>query len=257
MPLRAKLTKDEKIGLGLLGQDRRKTSVTDKTKILVVDDEPQITRVLRASLAMHGYEVQVANDGSAGLEAFDAGRPDLVITDLSMPRMTGVELCENIRDRAQTPIIVLSVRGEDKDKVEALDKGADDYITKPFSINELLARIRANMRRAARSEEEETEPIQIGDFNIDLQTRIVTVQKKEVHLTPKEFDLLVYMARHPGKVITQRALLNAVWGGQNVQSAEYLWVFVNQLRKKIEPGATPLYILTEPRIGYRFRPEAN
>jgi two-component system KDP operon response regulator KdpE len=232
--------------------------VPERTKILIVDDEPQITRVLRASLAMHGYEVQVANDGSAGLEAFDAGKPDLVITDLSMPKMTGIELCENIRDRAQTPIIVLSVRGEDKDKVEALDKGADDYLTKPFSINELLARIRANMRRAViRSEEEETEPIQIGDFNIDLQTRVVSVQKKEVHLTPKEFDLLVYMARHPGKVITQRALLNAVWGGQSVQSAEYLWVFVNQLRKKIELGATPLYIVTEPRIGYRFRPEAS
>lgn len=205
---------------------------------------------------MHGYEVLVASDGRSGLEAFDATKPDLVITDLSMPKMTGVELCENIRDRSQVPIIVLSVRGEDKHKIDALDKGADDYVTKPFSINELLARIRANLRRV-KQEDQDLEPIEAGDFSIDLQTRVVSVKKKEIHLTPKEFDLLVYMARHPGKVLTHRALLNAVWGGQNVQSAEYLWVFINQLRKKVEPAATPQYILTEPRVGYRFRPEGN
>ncbi len=204
---------------------------------------------------MHGYEIQVANDGEAGLETFKTWKPDLVITDLSMPKMNGIELCENIRDRSQVPIIVLSVRGEDKNKVEALDKGADDYVTKPFSINELLARIRVCLRRVNITEEESAEPIAAGDFHIDLQTRIVSVKKKDVHLTPKEFDLLVYMARHPGKVLTHRALLSAVWGGQNVQSAEYLWVFMNQLRKKIEPSDTPRYILTEPRIGYRFRPE--
>jgi two-component system KDP operon response regulator KdpE len=204
---------------------------------------------------VHGYEVQVANDGEAGLDAFEAWKPDLVITDLSMPKMSGIQLCENIRDHSQVPIIVLSVRGDNKNKVEALDKGADDYVTKPFSIDELLARIRASLRRVNLSEEEPSEPIAIGDFHIDLQTRIVTVRKKEVHLTPKEFDLLVYMARHPGRVLTHRALLNAVWGGQSVQSAEYLWVFMNQLRKKIEPSETPRYILTEPRIGYRFRPE--
>jgi two-component system KDP operon response regulator KdpE len=230
----------------------------DKPRILVVDDEPQITRVLRASLGMHGYEIRVANDGKTGLDAFDEWKPDLVITDLSMPKMTGIELCENIRNHSQIPIIVLSVRGEDNSKIEALDKGADDYVTKPFSINELLARIRANLRRAGVGKEEESgEPIEIGDFRIDLQTRIVAVCEKEVHLTPKEFDLLVYMARHPGKVISRRALLNAVWGGQNVQSAEYLWVFMNQLRKKVEPAETPRYILTEPRIGYRFRPEQS
>jgi two-component system, OmpR family, KDP operon response regulator KdpE len=228
----------------------------DRPRILVVDDEPQITRVLRASLGMHGYEIQVANDGEAGLEAFKDWKPDLVITDLSMPKMAGTELCEHIREHSQVPIIVLSVRGEDNNKIEALDKGADDYVTKPFSINELLARIRANLRRASLGKEEESgEPIDIGEFHIDLQTRIVSVGAREVHLTPKEFDLLVYMARHPGKVISRRALLNAVWGGQSVQSAEYLWVFMNQLRKKIEPTETPRYILTEPRIGYRFRPE--
>lgn len=225
-------------------------------KILVVDDEPQISRVLRASLGMHGYEIQVANDGEAGLEAFKDWKPDLVITDLSMPKMTGTELCEHIREHSQVPIIVLSVRGEDNSKIDALDKGADDYVTKPFSINELLARIRANLRRASQGREDESgPPIDIGDFHIDLQTRIVAIGEREVHLTPKEFDLLVYMARRPGKVVSRRALLNAVWGGQNVQSAEYLWVFMNQLRKKIEPAETPRYILTEPRIGYRFQPE--
>ena len=227
----------------------------ERPRILVVDDEAQITRVLRTSLSMHGYEVEVADDGAAGLDVFKAWKPDLVITDLVMPRATGIELCENIRGRSQVPIIVLSVRGDDRNKVEALDKGADDYVTKPFSINELLARIRVSLRRVKLSEEESSKPIAIGDFQIDLQTRIVAVRKKEVHLTPKEFDLLVYMASRPGKVLTHRALLNAVWGGQSVQSAEYLWVFMNQLRKKIEPSQTRRYILTEPRIGYRFRPE--
>jgi two-component system, OmpR family, KDP operon response regulator KdpE len=229
-----------------------------RTKILVVDDEPQITRVLRTSLSPHGYEVRIANDGESALDVFQEWSPDLIITDLSMPKMTGIELCENIRDRSQVPIIVLSVRGDDKNKVEALDKGADDYVTKPFSINELLARIRANLRRASLARgPESSEPINIGDFRIDLQTRIVSVGEKEVHLTPKEFDLLVYMARHPEKVLTHTALLNAVWGSQNVQQPEYLRVFINQLRKKIEPEETPRYILTEPWIGYRFRPEKN
>jgi len=229
--------------------------MAERPRILVVDDEPQITRTLRMSLSMHGYEIHVANDGEAGLEAFETSKPDLVITDLSMPKMTGIELCEHIRDRSQVPIIVLSVRGEDKHKVEALDKGADDYVTKPFSISELLARIRANLRRAGVGKEETSEPIDIGDFHIDLQNHLVTVLGNEIHLTPTEFDLLAYMAHHPGKVLTHRALLSAVWGNQSSQSAEYLWVFMNQLRKKIEPDETPHYIVTEPRIGYRFRPE--
>jgi len=230
--------------------------MTGRAKILVVDDEPQITRVLRTSLSTHGYEVSIANDGDSALNLFQKFNPDLVITDLSMPRMTGIELCENIRDHSQVPIIVLSVRGDDKNKIEALDKGADDYVTKPFSINELLARIRANLRRADLSKEPESaEPIHIGDFHIDPQTRIVTVAGKEVHLTPKEFDLLVYMARHPEKVLTHAVLLKAVWGPQSIQQPEYLRVFINQLRKKIEPADPPRYILTEPWVGYRFRPE--
>jgi len=230
--------------------------VSSRTKILVVDDEPQITRVLRTSLSTHGYDVRIANDGESALDSFQEFNPDLVITDLSMPRMTGIELCENIRDHSEVPIIVLSVRGEDKYKIDALDRGADDYVTKPFSINELLARIRANLRRANLSKEPESaEPIKIGDFHIDLQTRIVTVAGREVHLTPKEFDLLVYMARHPEKVLTHGVLLKAVWGAQSIQQPEYLRVFINQLRKKIEPADPPQYILTEPWVGYRFRPE--
>lgn len=224
----------------------------------MVDDEPQITRVLRTSLSSHGYDVSVANDGESAFREFQEAKPDLVITDLSMPGMTGIELTENIRDFSQVPIIVLSVRGEDKNKIEALDKGADDYVTKPFSINELLARIRANLRRANLAKEpESSEPINVGDFHIDLQTRVVSVAGKEVHLTPKEFDLLIYMARHPEKVLTHTALLKAVWGPQSIQQPEYLRVFINQLRKKIEPDETPRYILTEPWVGYRFRPDGK
>jgi two-component system KDP operon response regulator KdpE len=232
--------------------------MSGRTKILVVDDEPQITRVLRTSLSSHGYEVSVANDGESALKVLQDWNPDLIITDVSMPKMTGIELCESIRDNSQVPIIVLSVRGEDKSKIEALDKGADDYVTKPFSINELLARIRANLRRAnLYKEPQSSEPIAIGDFRIDLQTRIVSVKEKELHLTPKEFELLVYMARNPEKVLTHSVLLKAVWGPQSVHQPEYLRVFINQLRKKIEPEDAPRYILTEPWVGYRFRPEGK
>jgi two-component system KDP operon response regulator KdpE len=232
--------------------------VSVPNKILVVDDEPQITRVLRTSLTSRGYEVRVANDGESALDLFKDWSPDLVITDLSMPNMTGIELCRHLRTKSQVPIIVLSVKGEERIKVEALDSGADDYVTKPFSINELLARIRAALRRTPVAQEPELpSTIAIGDFRIDHQTRIVTVRNKEVHLTPKEFDLLAFMASRPGQVLRHRALLTAVWGGQSVEQPEYLRVFINQLRKKIEPGDTPRYILTEPWIGYRFQPDKN
>jgi two-component system KDP operon response regulator KdpE len=177
----------------------------------------------------------------------------LVITDLSMPQMDGSELCRRLRLSTKIPIIVLSVRGEERTKVQALDAGADDYVTKPFGIEELLARVRANLRRSPA--EEQASLIEIGDFEIDLAAHRVTVRKSEVHLTPKEFDLLVYLARHPGKVVTHRALLSAIWGGQSAEQVEYLRVFVGQLRKKLEPDATsPRYILTEPWVGYRFEP---
>ena len=227
--------------------------MTDARHILVVDDEPQITRVLRTTLSTHGYELRVANDGDAALDVMKNWTPDLVITDLSMPNMTGIELCRKIRTRSQIPIIVLSVKGEERTKIEALDAGADDYITKPFSMNELLARVRAQLRRTP-AVQGGVRSIEAGDFNIDLEAHSVHIRGKELHLTPKEFELLAYMAQHPGKVITHRALLNAVWGGQSVQQPEYLRVFIGQLRKKIESEDSPRYIITEPWIGYRFDP---
>jgi two-component system KDP operon response regulator KdpE len=214
--------------------------------------------VLRTSLTARGYDVRSAADGESALETFGDWPPDLVVTDLSMPTISGVELCRRLRAVSQVPIIVLSVKGEEKTKVEALDAGADDYITKPFGIAELLARIRAALRRVP-----ETQPsgrsdetvLKAGDFNIDLEAHSVRVKDQEVHLTPKEFDLLVHMMRHQGKVLTHRSLLAAVWGGNYVEQNEYLRVFIGQLRKKLEPDpATPRYILTEPWIGYRFDP---
>jgi two-component system KDP operon response regulator KdpE len=227
----------------------------DHKRILIVDDEPQITRVLRTSLSGHGYEIRVANDGETAFEIMRDWTPDMVITDLSMPNMDGLELCRRLRTKTQIPIIVLSVRGEEKTKVQALDAGADDYVTKPFGIEELLARVRANLRRAPEPEDASRDLIEEGDFRIDLAAHKVLVSGRDVHLTPKEFDLLVYLARHPGKVITHRTLLAAVWGGNSTEQMEYLRVFVGQLRKKLEPeAASPRYILTEPWVGYRFEP---
>jgi two-component system KDP operon response regulator KdpE len=231
--------------------------MSERSRILVVDDETQITRVLKTTLTAQGYEVKTASDGESALNLAADWLPDLIVTDLSMPRMTGIELCRAVRERSQVPIIVLSVRGEEKTKVEALDAGADDYITKPFSVNELLARVRANLRRVTASTESISDPVKEGDFSIDPESRQVLVRGKEVHLTPKEFDLLIFMARHPNKVLTHRVLLNAVWGGESVQQPEYLRVFINQLRKKIEPGETPQYIVTDPWVGYRFQPEGT
>lgn len=223
--------------------------------ILLVDDEPQITRVLRTSLNSQGYEIRAANDGETALEIAKDFAPDLVITDLSMPHMNGIELCRRIRQSSQVPIIVLSVRGEERSKIDALDSGADDYVTKPFSTGELLARIRAALRRVPPSPGAPLTQIEAGDFRIDLDTRSVSVAGKEVRLTPKEFEVLLFMAQHPRKVLTHRAILNAVWGANSVEQNEYLRVFVGQLRKKLEPDASaPKYILTEPWVGYRFEP---
>ena len=229
----------------------------EKSRILIVDDEPQIRRVLRTSLAAHGYDLRTAPDGETALETFQDWPPDLVLTDLSMPNMGGLELCRRLRALSQTPILVLSVRGEEKTKVEALDAGADDYVTKPFSMAELLARIRAALRRAGASHTDDTASsiVKAGDFLVNLETRDVTVEGREVHLTPKEYDLLVYLLRHPEKVLTHRTLLAAIWGDGSVEQNEYLRVFIGQLRKKIEPNpGTPKYILTEPWVGYRFDP---
>ncbi|HKC64004.1 MAG TPA: response regulator transcription factor [Pyrinomonadaceae bacterium] len=223
-------------------------------RILIVDDEPQITRVLRRSLTTHGYDVHVASDGEAALQTFGDWSPDLVVTDLSMPNVNGLELCKALRAISPVPIIVLSVRGEERTKVEALDAGADDYVTKPFGMDELLARIRATLRRAPETDNAAT-LLEAGDFRIDLETRSVKVQGREVHLTPKEYDLMLYLLSHSEKVLTHRTLLAAVWGGESVEQNEYLRVFIGQLRKKIEADpAKPRYILTEPWIGYRFNP---
>jgi two-component system KDP operon response regulator KdpE len=228
--------------------------MSEHRRILVVDDEPQITRVLRTSLSSQGYDIRVANDGETALEIMKDWTPDLVITDLSMPNMDGLELCRRLRLSTKIPIIVLSVKGEEKTKVQALDAGADDYVTKPFGIEELLARVRASLRRVP-AVNEEVSLIEIGDFRIDLAAHKVEVRRREVHLTPKEFDMLVYLARHPGKVATHRALLSAIWGGQSTEQVEYLRVFVGQLRKKLEPEtSSPRYIVTEPWVGYRFEP---
>jgi two-component system KDP operon response regulator KdpE len=231
--------------------------MNDKPRILVVDDESQLIRVLRTGLTARGYEVRTAIDGVTGFQEFNDWRPDLIITDLAMPNMDGLELCRKVRAVAQVPIIVLSAKGEEKIKVEALDIGADDFITKPFGIDELLARVRAALRRSSiRPTDEKNETVfQSGDFKVDLENHTVKVADKELRLTPKEFDLLVYFTKHPGKVLTHRTLLAAVWGGNYVEQNEYLRVFVGNLRRKIELDPTaPKYILTEPWIGYRFDP---
>lgn len=229
--------------------------MSDKPCILVVDDEPQITLVLRSGLVKHGYEVRVAAEGEAALDLFRAWTPDLVITDLSMPNMGGVELCRRVRHISSIPIIVLTVKGEESTKIEALDAGADDYVMKPFGMGELLARVRAALRRASTPIGDAATLVEAGAFRINLEEHTVMVRGQEVHLSPKEFDLLVHFARNPNKVLTHRALLAAVWGGDYVEQTEYLRVFIRYLRKKLEASpAKPRYILTEPWVGYRFNP---
>ena len=224
-------------------------------KILVVDDEPQITRVLRSALASHGYEVQIAHDGISALEKMGAWPPDMVITDLAMPRMDGIALCAEVRAHSDIPILVLSVRDQEAPKVEALDAGADDYVTKPFSIQELLARVRAHMRRRRTIlVQPNTAPLTIGDFSIDSEKHRVEVRGQEIKLSPKEFDLLFYMAQRPERVLTHRMLLTAMWGPHGVEQPESLRVLVAQLRKKIELESEPKYVINEPWVGYRFQP---
>jgi two-component system KDP operon response regulator KdpE len=225
-----------------------------KQRILVVDDEPQLTRVLLRSLTTKGYDVRIAGDGEFALQTFHDWPPELVVTDLAMPNMSGLELCRRLRTISEVPIIVLSVRGEEKTKVEALDAGADDYVTKPFGMDELLARIRAALRRKPDTNAK-SKILEVGDFRIDLEGHSATQSGKDLRLTPKEFDLLVHLLCNAGKVLTHRTLLGAVWGGDYTEQTEYLRVFIGQLRKKIEPDpSTPRYILTEPWIGYRFNP---
>jgi two-component system KDP operon response regulator KdpE len=205
-------------------------------------------------LSSQGYQVRTAGEGEAALTSFNDWRPELVITDLFMPHMDGLELCRRIRSLSNVPIIVLSVKGEERSKVEALDSGADDYVTKPFGIHELMARVRAALRRGGG--DSEVASFEAGEFKVDLEGRRVHAHGHEVRLTPKEFDLFVYMARHPNRVITHRTLLEAVWGEASQEQPEYLRVFMGQLRKKLEPDpSNPKYLVTEPWVGYRFNPQ--
>ncbi len=228
----------------------------EQSRVLVVDDEPQITRVLRTVLSSQGYDVHTAAEGESALTDFKSWSPELVITDLYMPHMDGVELCRRIREVSSVPIIVLSVKGEERSKVEALDSGADDYVTKPFGMDELMARVRAALRRSGGTPgSQENASFEEGDFRVDMDARRVHTQGREVRLTPKEFDLFVYMARHPNRVLTHAQLLEAVWGEASQEQPEYLRVFMGQLRKKLEPDpSNPRYLVTEPWVGYRFNP---
>jgi two-component system, OmpR family, KDP operon response regulator KdpE len=229
-------------------------TAVETSRVLVVDDEPQITRVLRTVLTSQGYQVQTAGEGESALASFTEWHPELVITDLYMPRMDGLELCRRIRAVSNVPIIVLSVKGEERTKVEALDLGVDDYVTKPFGTDELLARVRAALRRAPGTSAD-VPSFDVGDFKVDLEGRRVHARGQEIRLTPKEFDLFVYFARHPNKVITHRTLLEAVWGEASQEQPEYLRVFMGQLRKKLEPDpSNPRYLVTEPWVGYRLNP---
>ena len=222
--------------------------------ILIVDDEPQIRRVMRTTLVTHGYEVTDARSGDEAVEIFRPDKYDLVLLDMNMPGMTGVEACRAIRVGSDVAIIMLTVRNSQKDKVDALDAGADDYVTKPFSMPELLARIRAALRRAAVSAEFEATHLQLGHIEIDFKSRQVISRNEQVRLTGKEFDLLCYLAARPNRTVTHRELLQAVWGPDYGGEQEYLRVFVNRLRKKIERlPASPKFLLTEPWIGYRLR----
>jgi len=221
-------------------------------RILVVDDEPQIRRVMRTTLAAHGYEVADARSGEQALEEIRAEKYDLVLFDVNMPGMGGVEACRAIRRDSEAAIIMLTVRNTEEDKVEALDAGADDYVTKPFSTPELLARIRAALRRAPSSDSLPPRII-LGKAEIDFESRQVRRPGRALRLTPKEFDLLRYLATRPNKAVTHRELLQAVWGPDYGEELEYLRVFINQLRKKIEPDpSNPRYLRTEPWVGYRF-----
>jgi two-component system KDP operon response regulator KdpE len=221
-------------------------------RILVVDDERQINRMLRASLQSSCYSVIVANNGLEGFERFESERPDLIITDLAMPEMNGLELTQAVRRIANTPIIVLSVRDTDGMKVNALDQGADDYLTKPFSMPELLARVRAQLRRTAEPEPDISR-IEVGDFVLDIGAHTVIVRGQELHLTPKEFDLLALLLRNADRVLTHKVLLRSIWGPAGEDQPEYLRVLVGQLRKKLGSGEGQSFIQSEPWIGYRLR----
>jgi two-component system KDP operon response regulator KdpE len=224
-------------------------------RILVVDDEPNILGTLGPLLRARGYDVLTALNGRGAIEAFRREHPDLIVLDLGLPDLDGVDVCREIRATANVPIVVLSARGSEADKVRALDVGADDYVTKPFGAEELLARVRAALRRSD-APAPPSVPLVRGNLTIDRERFRVMRDGEELRLTPKEFELLSYLAQHPGRVLTHRVILKAIWGPHSVDHPEHLRVLVGALRKKIETNpSTPRYILTEPWVGYRFADE--
>jgi two-component system KDP operon response regulator KdpE len=226
--------------------------MSGNARILIVDDEPQIRRVMMTSLSANGYQAFQARSGEECLEMFRENAPDLILLDLNMPGMGGMSACREIRAVSEVAIIVLSVRDGEKDKIAALDAGADDYLTKPFSVNELLARIRANLRRSGQAEQDQA-PFLSEDLTVDFSARQVVANGKPVRLTPKEFELLHFLISNANKPVPHRKLLQTLWGPDYGEEVEYLRVFVSQLRKKIEADpAHPRYIVTEPWVGYRF-----
>jgi two-component system, OmpR family, KDP operon response regulator KdpE len=227
--------------------------MTPQARILLVDDEVAIQRALAPLLRARGYDVEVAGTGTDAIRIFEDRTPDLVVLDLGLPDIEGTEVCRRIRRTARTPIVVLSARGGDTDKVNALDLGADDYVTKPFSPEELLARIRVALRRVMSDGGAQSGVFTAGELTIDYDRRRVLRGDTEIRLTPKEFDLLSLLARNHDRVLTHRAILKAVWGANAVEQPEHLWTLVGLLRKKIEPDpARPRYLLSEPWVGYRF-----
>jgi two-component system KDP operon response regulator KdpE len=231
--------------------------MTSVSRILLVDDEAAIQRAVGPLLRSRGYDVEVAGTGSEALRLFADRSPDLIVLDLGLPDLEGTEVCRRVRQHSTIPIIVLSARGAEQDKVNALDLGADDYVTKPFGPEELLARIRVALRRVPAAEGAETGLFRAGDLTIDYDRRRVLRAEAEIRLTPKEFELLSLLARNHDRVLTHRVILKAVWGPNAVEQPEHLWTLVAQLRKKIEPDpAHPRYLLSEPWVGYRFVTES-
>lgn len=224
------------------------------TRVLVVDDEPQILRALRINLCARGYEVTTAVDGASALRAAAERQPEVVVLDLGLPDMDGTEVLAGIRGWSKVPVIVLSARTDSADKVDALDAGADDYITKPFGMDELLARLRAAVRRGAAATESDQPVVETASFTVDLAAKTVVRDGAEVHLTPTEWGMLEVLVRHRGKLVGQKALLQEVWGPAYATETHYLRVYLAQLRRKLEPEpARPRHLLTEAGMGYRFQ----
>ena len=224
-----------------------------KPRVLIVDDEPETVKYVSTNLRVRGYEVLTAEDGQTALSEFNRSLVDLVILDIMMPGPDGFEVCQAIRRQSDVPVIMLSARGRERDIVRALDLGADDYLTKPFGVEEMLARVRAALRRTSQTGIVPRPPLVIDDLEIDFGSRVATIRGREVRLTPTEYDLMAHLAINAGRVLTHRSLLQAVWGPEYGDETEYLWAYIRRLRRKLEPDpSSPRYILTQPGVGYSF-----